>query len=117
MMILRSASPSLSHVSLAHEKRVHLVFVAGQRDVLLNLVQLRGLDIDERILLPIDNALRQSDVEFRELDLLRFCTQCLHDVDRHRVRWRSNLHALQVGWRLDRLLVVRDMANAIVPVT
>jgi hypothetical protein len=59
--------------------------MAGQRDELVHLVQLAALDVGERVLLAVDHALLEGDVEIAESDLLGGGAERLEAIDRHRI--------------------------------
>ena len=81
--------------------------MGGQADQWIDLVELGARDVGERILLPVDHALLQRDVELAEGDLLCSGTEGAEDVDRYRVRRRADLQPLQIlGLTIGRLLLV-----------
>lgn len=102
--------------ALAHQERRHLEHVARQGQVLLHFVQLARMDVDQRVLLPIDHALLQRHVQLGKFDLLCLGTQRLHDVHQHCVRRGAHLQALHVFDLGDGTFAVGHVADAVVPI-
>ena len=89
------------------KKGVALPLVRGERDELVHLVQLGGVDVGERVLLPVHHALLQRDVELVEVDLLRRRAERLEDVDGGgSAGVRIFRPRRSSGWLIGRLLLV-----------
>ena len=89
-------------------------YMVGQAAILLHLVQLRGIDQHQRILLAIDDAGLQRAVYFVEVDRRRRCAEMAEQRDqvwRHR---QSDLEALQVIRASDRLGARGDLPEPVI---
>src|SRR3546814_20416995 len=81
--------------------------------MLLHLLQLAVVDVLKRVLLPVDDALAERGVEFREGHRGGACAQRVERLDLGRIFRGADLQALQVLRRVDRARAVRDVTEAV----
>src|SRR6185312_12090181 len=82
---------------------------------LLHFLQLRRIDLRERILLAVHHAGLQRGEKLRKLHRARIGAICLEHLDAPLALGHAQLDPLQIGGQLDRPLVVRDVAHAVFP--
>ncbi len=109
LFVVRELRP---HVA-ADDRHERFRDVARQHDVALHLVELLRHDRRQRVLLPVDGALLQREIDFGEGDRRRVGTHGLGEHEEQRCRRHAQLHALHVLGLLD-LLVGRDVALPVV---
>ena len=85
------------------------------RQVLLNFLELRRVDLRERILFAVHHAGLQRDEDFGESHRRRARAVCLEHLHAPFTLRNAKLDALQILGRLDRVGVVRDLPEPVVP--
>ena len=80
-----------------------------------DLVQLGGMDIRQRVLLPVEHTRLQRRRQFRPCQRCGGRAEGLEDVQRHLIRRGADLHARQIGRFGHMFGQMGDIADAIVP--
>ncbi len=122
LRLLRRFLEHLAHVGrqripvvLADDQVRRRVDVVGQRQELLHLLQLRRVDLGERILLAVHHAGLQRGEELRELHRAGVGAVGLEHLHAPLALRHAELDALEIGGDLDRPLAVGDVAVAVLP--
>ena len=84
-----------------------------QRDVLLDLDELRSRDHRKRILLAVDGALLERGEDFGERHRRRDDAELLVRLDVHRIFHRAHLESLEVVRKHDGALVVGHVPETV----
>jgi hypothetical protein len=90
--------------------------MVGRADVLLDLVELVGLDDGEGIFLPVHCARLERSLQLHERHRHRVRFQCLERIEEYRIGDHAQLDAGQILGLGDRPLAVGHVAKAQVPV-
>ena len=90
--------------------------MAGDREVLLDLVELVEIDHRDRVLLAVDHLLREREIKLRERDRLHDGAERLHRGLDLQFGRGAQFQSLDVVGRVDRAHAVGHVAKAVVPV-
>jgi hypothetical protein len=108
-----SAARQLVEGRLVHQHHAGAVDVAGQRQVLLHLVELGRHDHRQRVLLPVHRALLQRGEHLGKGHRRGDDAEALVGGHVHRVLHGAHLQALEVVGGVDRPLAVGHVAHAV----
>src|SRR3954463_5047640 len=108
--ILGQSIPSLSICC----NPISIPDVSRHRAVLLNLVDLHGIDLHERVFLAVHDLGLQGGIEFSQADRRWRCSQSFEHRNPERGGRHPDLQILKVLDLLDRLGAGRDVAKAII---
>ena len=91
--------------------------MVGDGKIFLDISEVVGVDVGNRVLLAVECTLLQREVQFGESQRRRRSTQCLKDRNGHGVFRSTDLKTLQIIRRVDGLLAVGDLAQTILPIS
>lgn len=95
------------------DQRHCVIDVVGQREVLLDLIELLIGDVCDGVLLCVNDLLRKGDVQLRECYGSRVCTECGEGLHVVVILHGAQLNALEVGDAVDSGDVAGDLAHAV----